>query len=125
MVLIYGYAAGLPPIAPTVMPLSALLLSLLAAGCCYLASPHRRWACGPVRYWNGMAVVLVAAGFATWIAALGPVAGVFACVTTLMSGWMLMPWLGLLRPIPSPNGAATRVRGNAAQEQERTGGAVD
>lgn len=82
------------------MPLPALLLSLLAAGCGYLASPHRHWQPGPVRYWKWAAVLLVAAGLAAWIAALGPVAGVFACVTTLMLGWMVMPWIALWPSFP-------------------------
>lgn len=74
----------------------ALLLSLCAALACYLGSVHRHWRLGAARHWRWLALALAGFALGLWVRALGPVAGVMAALTTLMLGWMALPFTALL-----------------------------
>ena len=73
---------------------AALLLCLASALLLYLASPRQRLRAAPLRRWACAAALLSGAGgIAAWIAVLGPGAGSFGALTTLMLGWAGLPYL--------------------------------
>jgi hypothetical protein len=73
---------------------AALLLCLASALLLYLASPRQRLRARPWPAWTRMAALLASAGgVAAWVAVLGPGAGGFAALTTLMLGWVGLPYL--------------------------------
>ncbi len=76
------------------MPAAALPLCLASALLVYLASPKQRLRASPLPAWTrAMASLAGAAGIAAWVAVLGPGAGGFAALTTLMLGWVSLPYL--------------------------------
>ncbi|PWK82729.1 hypothetical protein [Fulvimonas soli] len=81
------------------MTLLALALCLGGALLFYLASPQQRLrrAALPPR-WRLAALLLAAAGALAWCRAAGPGPGLFAALTALMLGWVLLPYLGWWRP---------------------------
>lgn len=73
---------------------AALLLCFASTLLLYLASPRQRLRATPLPPWARAAAWLVAAGgVAAWVALLGPGAGGFAALTTLMLGWVALPYL--------------------------------
>ena len=73
---------------------AALLLCLASALLLYLASPRQRLRASPLPAWiRAVALLAGAGGVAAWVGLLGPGAGGFAALTTLMLGWVGLPYL--------------------------------
>lgn len=71
----------------------ALLLCFASASLLYLASPHQRLRPAPLPAWARLAALAFgASGAGAWVDLLGPGAGLFATLTTLMLGWVGLPY---------------------------------
>lgn len=73
---------------------AALLLCLASALLLYLASPRQRLCATRLPAWIRVAALLAGAGgTVAWVSLLGLGAGGFAALTTLMLGWVGLPYL--------------------------------
>lgn len=72
---------------------AALLLCFASALLLYLASPQQRLRKSPLPAWTRLAALAFAAsGAGAWIGLLGVGAGLFTALTTLMLGWVGLPY---------------------------------
>ena len=72
---------------------AALLLCFAGALLLYLASPRQRLRAVPLPAWTRLAALACAAsGAGAWVDVLGIGAGLFAALTTLMLGWVGLPY---------------------------------
>jgi len=72
---------------------AALLLCFASALLLYLASPQQRLRKSPLPAWmRWVALAFAASGAGAWIDLLGVGAGLFTALTTLMLGWVGLPY---------------------------------
>lgn len=72
---------------------AALLLCFASALLLYLASPQQRLRKAPLPAWMRLAAwAFATSGAGAWIDVLGIGAGLFAALTTLMLGWVGLPY---------------------------------
>lgn len=80
------------------MELLALATTVLATAMCYAASDHQQWSNSPLPAFPayGSATLSVWVAVKAWIAALSPVAGAMAWLTTTMLSAVLLTYTGAL-----------------------------
>lgn len=73
---------------------AALLLCFASALLFYLASPQQRLRAAPLPRWMRLAALACAvSGAGAWIDLLGTGAGLFGALSTLMLGWVGLPYV--------------------------------
>mgnify|MGYP001080581311 CR=1 FL=1 len=79
----------------------ALTLTVLGCACLYLASPNQKWLSQKLAQMPSLATgsLLLAAGLATWISALRPVAGVFVTLHVAMVCLFAFPYAAAFRGV--------------------------
>ncbi|OZI31067.1 hypothetical protein CAL29_24320 [Bordetella genomosp. 10] len=79
--------------------LSALAFTILGCACLYLASPNQKWfeRESSNRLLLAAACLLLAAGLASWVAALRPLSGLFVMLHVAMVCLFAFPYAVALR----------------------------
>jgi len=83
----------------------ALTLTVLGCACLYLASPNQKWLAQALPGMPALVAgcLLLAAGFAAWIATLRPLAGFFVALHVAMVCLFVFPYSAALRSIGRKN----------------------